>query len=268
LEANTDCRVFRLGHERTADLNADLTVKKYASEAFDAVVPDVIINLAALTDVDRCESDVNRAYLLNTRIVENIVDWVSTRQSIRLIHLSTDQLYDGVGPQAEGAVVIRNAYALSKYASEIFANSVNACVLRTNFFGRSAAPGRSSFSDWALSNLSAGKSIMGFTDIQFSPLRLATVCRLIGLVIERFHPGVYNLGSHRGMSKAEFLHLLASTFQKDVRLIEPTLSDRTDLKARRPRDMRMDVSLFEQTFGARLPELVAEVEALRIEYEL
>lgn len=261
-------RVIRVGFRKTADLQVDLTDRDSVVEALDQASPEFIINLAALTDVDKCEEDINLAYLANTKTVENLVSWLSIRRSVKLIHLSTDQVYDGIGPQCESEVVIRNAYALSKYAAEISANSVNACVLRTNFFGRSEVPGRASFSDWALSGLGSEPGINGFTDIYFSPLRIATLCSLIGLVVGRFSPGVFNLGSRGGMSKFDFLFRLASIFQKNTQKITPVTSDQAQLTSCRPKDMRMNSSLFEQTFGVRLPDLTVEIEGLRSEYEI
>ncbi len=131
----------------------------------DACVPDVIINLAALTNVDTCEAKPQQAYLLNVKVVENLVDWIrlrglSDRAGCHLVHVSSDQVYDvtetEVGPHTEDSVTVANIYAFSKIASELAALQAYACVLRTNFFGKSAREGRASFSDWLAKSFAGG----------------------------------------------------------------------------------------------------------------
>lgn len=248
-------------------LQADLRDAQATAAMLDAAAPEVIINLAALTNVDACEDDPQAAYLLNVKPVQNLAAWLRGRPGCHLVHISTDQLYDGPGPHAEEALTIRNTYAFSKLAAELAAGAVSSTVLRTNFFGPSRCAGRSSFSDWLLAALRAGTPITVFDDVRFSPLALATLCDMIARVAEVRPQGVFNLGARDGMSKAEFAFALAAVFGLPAATLQRgTAAGAAALKAFRPSDMRLDSSRFEQAMGLQLPTLNDEIQSLRSAY--
>jgi dTDP-4-dehydrorhamnose reductase len=63
--------------------------------------PDVIIHTAAMTQVDHCETEQEKCWLNNVEAVENLVK-ACEKFSVRLIHLSTDFIFDGThGPLGE-----------------------------------------------------------------------------------------------------------------------------------------------------------------------
>ena len=161
-----------------ADVRADLTDAAQAGAALRKAAPEVIVNLAALTNVDECERDPQRAYLFNVRIVENLARWMKEEgASCHLIQISSDQVYDGAGPHHEGDVTLVNYYGFSKYAGELAAASVPSTILRTNFFGRSECAGRTSISDWLAAALTRGEVITVFEDVRFSPLSLTRLAQ-------------------------------------------------------------------------------------------
>ena len=61
---------------------------------------DVIINLVALTDLEKCEKDVASAFKSNVQTMEKLIASISSL-NIHLIHISTDQVYSGDGPHKE-----------------------------------------------------------------------------------------------------------------------------------------------------------------------
>ena len=260
--------VVRHGFRSNADYQADLRKQSETVELLNKVKPDIVVNLIALTNVDHCEEDMQTAYLFNVRPVENLIPWMEMHRNVKLIHLSTDQVYDGTGPHAEENVVLRNIYAFSKYCAEKVTLQVNGCVLRTNFFGKSLLPDRLSFSDWLVNSLKQKKAINLFTDVFFSPLSMTTLQRMIKMVIDNHKPGVFNLGSHDGMSKRDFCYELARYAGIAIENATDTLSTNGNLEAYRPVDMRMDCSLFEKTFGVKLPKLSEEIKDTAREYEL
>jgi len=252
-------------HARTAnaDCQVDLTEPAGTSAMLERVRPRAIVNLAALTDVDACERDPHRAYQQNLLSVEHICRWIDQGNAdCHLIHVSTDQLYDGVGPHAEEGVHITNVYAFSKAAAEIAAARVNATVLRTNFFGPSKQPSRKSFTDWLHESLSARRPIKVFDDVLFSPLAMDTVAEMIALVLSRRPRGVFNLGSRDGMSKADFGFAFASATDLAADTMQRASVSSTSLVARRPTDMRMDVRRFEQALNVTLPNLRSELNRI------
>ena len=230
--------------------------------------PDLIINLVALTDVDLCEREPNLAYLLNIKTVENIVASIKKlTQKCHLIHLSTDQVYDGIGLHSEPNVALKNYYAFSKYASELAALNVSSTILRTNFFGRSICEGRSSITDWIFNSLKDKKNIQVFDDILFSPLSINSLCKMIRLCIEKKPVGIFNLGAHSGMSKSEFAHKFATKCGFSTTLLNPVSIKSIDfLAAYRPKDMRLNCASFQEKMNIELPSLLGEIEVVAKDY--
>ena len=134
-----ECGFDIVGHGYTADsdVRCDLRCRESTNKMLDNVRPEVIVNLVALTNVDECEQDPQNAYLLNVRVVENIVEWIRSHSVVRLVQVSTDQVYGGKGPHFEDDIALLNTYAFSKYCGELAARQVDGAVLRTNFFGDS-----------------------------------------------------------------------------------------------------------------------------------
>ena len=264
------------GNTQAADYKADFTQPKQTYECLNRANPNIIINLAALTNVDVCEANVQKAYQTNTAIVENIADWIKTTETAcHLVQVSTDHVYGNTNSVAsnstlrhqEDLVDIVNIYALSKYAGEIAARCVDSTVLRTNFFGRSGIAVRPSFTDWLYKALHNREDVKVFTDIFFSPLSITTLVRMIALVVTYKPRGIFNVGSRLGMSKAEFAFKFAQELKLDVSCLTPVESKTiTFLKANRPQDMRMDSSKFERALDLILPSTAEEIETVARHY--
>jgi dTDP-4-dehydrorhamnose reductase len=254
-----------LGLSRGGDgLNVDLTDFAQVCSALDGMMPDVIVNLAAQTNIDECEISPQSAYLANVKIVENLVQWVENTGGLsHLVHLSTDQLYHSLGPHKEDDIAMVNYYGFSKYAGELAARKVNSTILRTNFFGRIRVPGKKSFSDWLIDSLINENRITVFDDIYFSPLSLQRLVELLELVIFKRLNGTFNLGSREGMSKAHFAYKLAGVLGLPTKNMTGGGVGTIKLTANRAKDMRMDSSKFENSFKVELPTLTQEIESLK-----
>ena len=236
-------------------------------DALDACEPSIILNLAALTDVDMCEREPHQAYLCNVSVVERLSRWVTKNSNCHLIQISTDHNYDGEGPQSELDIKIKNHYGFSKYAGELAAMSVGASVLRTNFFGKSLCVGRQSFSDWSYNKLVRGENISVFTDVFFSPLSMLSLSKYIELVISNPIPGLFNLGSRRGLSKADFVFKLADIFNLCTDNLSKVLYRDQKFLTPRPSDMRMDSTKFELAYYSDgLPTLEQEINLIKGDY--
>jgi dTDP-4-dehydrorhamnose reductase len=262
------CKVITHARSGDADCLADLSVTDEVFKLLDKTRPEIIINLAGLTDVDRCEALPSQAYSANVHTVGNIVNWIRKKNTpCHLVHISTDQVYDGVGPHTEDTVSLTNYYAFSKYAGELAAASVPSTILRTNFFGRSHCAKRTSLTDWLFRSLSNSDSIQVFDDVLFSPLAMDTLSNMIELTIREKPVGVFNLGSHAGMSKANFAFAFAEELNLSAGVMTRTSTDQvTFLKTYRPKDMRMDCSKFENTLAIKLPFLRNEIKRVAKEY--
>jgi dTDP-4-dehydrorhamnose reductase len=260
-------RVVGAGFTKGAELMGDLRDPELASRLLDEASPDYVVNLVAATNVDQCERDPHAAYLANAKVVENIAEWVRGHGQAHLVQISTDQVYNGHDRQLnrEHQVFLGNYYAYSKYLGERAALAAGATVLRTNFFGKSEVSGRVSFTDWLSQALRKGEGITLITDVFFSPLTINTVCDLIVRIAPQRRPGVFNMGSHGGMSKAEFGLAFAELLGLNADKISLSTSENF-FQAYRPKNMLMDSGLFMESFGLSLPGLADELRSIKEEY--
>ncbi len=230
----------------------------------EEIQPDFVINLVGCTDVDLCEQNPQLAFKLNVRSVEVLAHWIGRRRDCHLIQISTDQLYDGDGSHKEDVVDIVNVYALSKYTGELAARPAGATVLRTNFFGPAAGASKSSFSDWVLDKLRKQEAITAFEDVAFSPLLMNTLGKALNRVMELPTAGVFNLGSRKGCTKADFIFAVAKHARLDTSMVTRGTQAQLNLRARRPGNMVMDSSKFEREFGFELPTTEHEINGLEL----
>jgi dTDP-4-dehydrorhamnose reductase len=255
--------IVRHGKSMDSDVSCDLTDKGATHAMLEEARPNMVINLVALTNVDKCEESPHEAYLLNVRTMENLVAGLHGHVDPFLIQISTDQVYDSTGPSPEDKIRLTNTYALTKYAGELAAARMPSTILRTNFFGHSALPGRKSFSDWLLDSLRNGDPITVFSDVVVNPLALETLSAMICHVVERRVVGVFNLGSRGAMSKADFAFELARVYGLPTQNVRRGSVADMSLRAYRPRDMSMDCSRFQAAFDVELPTLQNEIRELK-----
>lgn len=249
------------GISRTSsDIPLNLFDKKNLQDILMREAPQTLINTVALTNVDLCESNKEEAHRLNVRLPEMLTE-MQNEYPFHIIHISTDMMYEGLG-----IVAPVNEYALTKLQGEKKLDPSRSTVLRTNFFGKGSET-RKSFSDWIFEKLKSGEEIPLLSDVYFSPLHLKTLCEMIEKAALTRVSGIYNLGSHEGLSKMdfalEFSRALGGTLHyRPVRISE------LGLKTHRPCDMRMNSMAFEQAFHVQLPTLIQEIELCKTEYQL
>jgi len=259
--------VFSQAKNNNADYQFDLTNSNDVTKSLNVLRPDIIVNLVAETNVDLCESDPNLSMVMNIRTVENLASWIKNyHHGCFLIHISTDHLYDESGLNSEENVVIRNNYALSKYAGEIAASSVSSAILRTNFFGKSANSHRKSFTDWIYNSLNNNQSISAYEDIYFSPLSISELINLIVVIINKKPQGIFNLGSRGSMSKADFIFRFANLVNLEIKNIRRVRYFDQSSLVMRPSNMVMDCQKFEKMMNITLPQLENLLKSVAAEY--
>lgn len=263
-----DHNILRHSFTKKSEYQSDLTEYNAAFDLLNQVQPGIIINLVGLTNVDECEINPNKAYLLNTRVVENICAWMcASKSEVHLIHISTDQVYDGNGPHTEDQITISNYYGLSKYAGELVALGVSSTIVRTNFFGKSKCADRSSFTDWIYSSLNYGETITVFDDVFFSALSMSTLSSNISDLIHKKPKGIFNLGADTGVSKADFSFMFAEELGLPTKLMKRASIDSINhLKAIRPKNMIMDCGKIKKACSFSLPDIKYEIIKSAREY--
>jgi dTDP-4-dehydrorhamnose reductase len=249
----------------------DLQFNPSDAQAWHSVLsdqrPETVVNLAAATDVDRCEKDPQWAFDANVGPVLAFIR-AARHSGLRphLVQISTDHLYDGTGPHNEDEVRPCNVYALSKLTAELAAREHPSTVLRTNFFGASRSPERRSFSDWIVNSLRAGTQITLFDNVLFSAIHLDTLCDVVARAIEVQPCGTFNVGTADGISKADFALALAKRLGLSTANMHVGSVAEVSLRARRPMDMRMVTTRFEKAFGMPAPMMIDEMNQTEEDY--
>ena len=249
--------------------NNNLLDKKKCKFFFFKNKFDVIINLAAITDVDYCEKFKSKALRVNTNLLKNVSFYSRFfNKNTYLIHFSTDQFYSKYFKNNERSGIIKNFYTKTKLLSEKYLKDTNSIILRTNFFGRSLnLKKKKSFSDFIYLNLIKKKQIKLVTDVKFSPLAIDTICKILLLIMKKKICGLYNLGSKKGFSKSTFGNKFAKKLNLDKSLIKCVKLKDLNFYAKRPKDMRMNVSKFEKKFDYKFKTLDYELNSVIKYYE-
>ncbi|MGI9044541.1 MAG: SDR family oxidoreductase [Gemmatimonadaceae bacterium] len=254
-------------HQRGADDKAypveaiDLTGPSSARELINRVNPTIVVNCAALTNVDECEIHPDWALLVNAELPGQLAAACAERGA-RFIHISTDSVFDGErgGYTEDDVPSPLNSYAQSKLAGEtaVRESYEEALILRTNFIGLSES-GMSGLADWIASSLEAGKRINGFTDVVFSPLLANDLARLILEVADAGLCGTYNASAGNSCSKYDFALGLASAVGLDSALVDPAKLSEGELLARRPLNTSLSPSRIEEALGRSMPSVQAAI---------
>jgi len=102
------------------------------------LTPNVIINASAYTSVDKAETDVDAAYLINESAVEVMAN-IAKDNNCRFLHVSTDFVFDGTSNLAYGVASSTkpiSVYGASKLAGELAISKTypeNSAIVRTSW---------------------------------------------------------------------------------------------------------------------------------------
>lgn len=223
----------------------DITSKKNVEEVFAKHMPDVIINTAAQTNVDACETDREGSWLMNATAVEYQVKTLEELKKKQagykphFIHLSTDFIFDGThGPlDEEEKPNPLSYYAEGKLEAEkiVMASSLDWAIARTVLvYGIVDNMSRSNIVLWVKSNLEQGK-VINVVDDQFRTPTLAEDLADGCILIAKKHAtGVYNISGKNFYSILELAHVVADYYGLDKSLIKPSKSADIKQPAKRP----------------------------------
>jgi dTDP-4-dehydrorhamnose reductase len=247
---------------RAGDIPCELTNRAQVAELVRTARPDWILHSAAMTHIESCQANSEKAKAANISAVENLV--ANLGNEMRVVLFSTDQVYRDVrGPHSESSEGPVNVYGQTKLVGErSMLKHPGALVLRVNFFGPSRSPGRESIYEFIIDSLLRRNETTLFEDVFFSPLHMCTLSSLTIEAVSRGMSGIYNLGSRNGMSKAHFGFAVAKHLRLDSSCLIRGQSDSDPLRTPRPHDLRMDVTKIEKELGVRMPTLRQEIKLL------
>ena len=249
-------------------LQSDLTDPGALRRMLDQVQPEWVINCAALANLEACEAKPDLAQKLNSELPEKLARYVA-RGGARLVHVSTDAVFDGTrGDYAEqDQANPLSLYARTKYEGELAVLEANpeAIVARVNLFGWSVS-GKRSLAEWFFNNLSAGNSVMGFTDVYFCPLLATDLAQIFLKMLGREMRGLYHVVANECISKYDFGVLLARQFNLDQTLIEPASVAKANLGAVRSLNLSMKADKITQELGEAPPSMSQGIERFYAQY--
>lgn len=217
----------------------DITDEAQVRKVIKAVKPDVIINTAAMTNVDSCEKDKDLCRKLNVDAVSYLIK-ISEELDIHLIHLSTDFVFDGEdGPYSEDAEPNPlSYYGVTKLEAEklLEASSCKWAILRTIIvYGIVSDMSRTNIVLWAKSALEKGDPIKVVDDQWRMPTLVEDLAECCLLAVQKDAQGIYNVSGKDLMSIMELVERVAIFWGLDKSLIMPVSSDTLNQAAKRPK---------------------------------
>jgi dTDP-4-dehydrorhamnose reductase len=223
----------------------DITNSENVNQVFAKYLPDVVINTAAMTNVDACETEKEVCWAMNATAVDNQVKALEKLKNNvqnydpHFIHLSTDFIFDGThGPLDENETPNPlSYYAESKLAAEkiVQASALDWAIARTVLvFGIVDNMSRSNIVLWVKSNLEQGK-VINVVDDQFrTPTLAEDLADGCILIAQKRAKGIYNISGKDFYSILELANVVADYYKLDKNLIKPSKSADIKQPAKRP----------------------------------
>jgi dTDP-4-dehydrorhamnose reductase len=255
--------------DRFTVLRANLLEPGAVERVVDTAQPDWVIHCAALANLDACEQDPALAQELNIELPRKLAAYV-TRGGARLVHISTDAVFDGLrGDYTEADVPNPvSVYARTKRDAEeaVAASNREAIIARVNLYGWSLS-GERSLAEFFFYNLQAGKSVMGFTDVFFCPLLANDLAQvLLKMLLKGLH-GLYHVVSPDSLSKYDFGIAIARKFGFDEGLIRPTSVKDAGLSAVRSPRLTLQIYKLIHDLGEAPPGISPGLERFSTLYQ-
>jgi len=223
----------------------DLSDQNKIIQTLQEIKPDRIIHLAAMTNVDLCETEKELATQINVKATE-ILAKQAAKQNTFFLYVSTDYVFDGIKgmKKEDDSTNPLGFYGRSKLEGEITLNKLasSRCIARTSTpFGIHHT--KKSFPLWVKENLEAKKEIPVLIDQFTSPTYVPNLSKMLIEIATKQISGVIHLAGATRISRYNLAELIADKLSFDKKLLIPTKIDEMTWKSQRPKDSSLDVSL-------------------------
>ena len=215
------------------------------------ITPDIVVNTAAHSSVDLCETNPGLADLLHVEITRDIVTACHDINS-KLIHFSTDAVFDGKLNRKYTEEDIPNPinhYGKTRLAAEsvvLEASNLNVILRTSVIYGWHE---RSRFTNWIIQSLRDKKMVDPFVDQYNTPTLVDDLVKSILKIIELNVSGLYHAVGKTCLSRYEFALGIADKFGLDRSLIKPVTSTEKKQDAPRPFKSCLDAQKLEKKIG-------------------
>lgn len=239
----------------------------------DTHLPDIIVNAAAYTAVDKAESDQEAATQINTHAVSSLAQYAKVRGAL-LVHYSTDYVFDGASktPYTEtDPTGPQSVYGATKLAGEtaILESGCKALIFRTSWVFSSQG---GNFLKTIL-RLAHTKTSLNVVADQFgAPTSAELIADVTALAInshcqQRLPEGIYHLTASGAASWYEFArYIVAGTAARGVTLqlsadrINPIPASNYPTPAKRPQNSRLDTTKLSLALQLQMPHWTAHTD--------
>jgi dTDP-4-dehydrorhamnose reductase len=240
----------------------DLADLNQVTRTLNEILPDIIINCAAYTAVDKAENELDVADKINHQVVACIAKWSSANNS-KLIHVSTDYVFDGTAsfPLDENAATAPiNVYGQTKLAGEIAClhEAPASIIIRTSWvyshFGNNFVK--------TMMRLMSEKESLNIVEDQIgSPTYAADLAQAILHILNAkdWHPGIYHYSNEGQLSWYQFAKDIKAILNLNCQLIGiPSAAYPTP--AKRPAFSLLDTTKIKTVYGLQIPNYLARLQ--------
>jgi len=250
-------------------IKLDICNKKNVQTVFKKIRPHAVVHAAALTNVDKCEEDMELARTINIEGTRNIVK-SSERHDAFLVYVSTDYVFSGekgLYTETDETKPI-NIYGLTKLEAEktVKASTVTWCIVRPSvIYGATPAAGKTNFALWVINKLRNNEPMKIITDQWVSPTLNTNLAEMILETIEKRHTGTYHLSGATPINRYDFATKIAETFQLDKKLISKAKSSDMNWHAKRPRNTSLNIEKATNTLDKKPLKIEEALNTLKEE---
>lgn len=240
----------------------DLSELNTISKVLDEIQPQIIINCAAYTAVDKAESETDVADILNHQAVAVLAQWTKAN-NCQFLHISTDYVFDGNSStplKEDAATGPINVYGQTKLAGEqaCLRENPNAIIIRTSWvYSRFGA----NFVKTMCRLMQERDSLNVVNDQIGSPTYAADLAQAILTIVTHAHwqAGIYHYSNEGTISWYEFALAIQEIGGFDCQITGIPSTD-YPTPARRPKYSLLDKSKIKNTFAVEVPEYRESLE--------
>lgn len=228
--------------------------------------PDVIVNCAAMTDVDGCEDNPEMAREVNGRAPGQLAEICHNRE-IAFVHVSTDYVFDGTGDtlydesSTTGPIQV---YGKSKLHGEHAVQDAHdgALLPRLSFVWglHRGANELTGFPAWLRGRLLDAEQTPLFTDQHVTPTRAGAAAATMFDLVESGQEGLFHVASRSCVTPYAFGTAFCDRLDADAALVEEGQQADIDRPASRPTYTCLDVSKVETVLDRPQPTLEADLD--------
>ena len=244
----------------------DITDAEAVRRLLGEIGPDVVLNAAAYTQVDRAEDEQELCYRVNVIGPGNLAQ-ACREVGALLVHISTDYVFDGTkGNYSEDDPPNPlSFYGRSKLEGEVAVRE-SGCrylIARTAVLFGAGKRIAQNFPLWVIRSLRNGETIRVVDDQIGNPTLADDLAEAIRRLLDQQAEGLFHVAGSEPISRYDFAVKIAEIFDLDRDRIVRIKTRDFPQRARRPLDASLDVSRIEREYGVRLSDVHTSLRRLR-----